>query len=457
MKKTLSLITFCLFAMSFSGQDIAGSWLGTLDMGPSQMRLVFNVLSEDHGYTGTLDSPDQGVTGFPLSRIELDGSKLTITINELGVIYTGTVNSESTHIEGTFKQGLYELTLDLEQGTVTVNRPQEPNPLYPYRCEDVKFENLRDGVTLSGTLTLPAQNGRFPTVILVTGSGPQNRDEEVFGHKPFLVIADHLTRNGIAVLRYDDRGVGESTGIFAGATSEDFTRDALAAFDFLCNRDEIDPARIGIIGHSEGGTIGFMAAARQPELGFVVSMAGSLLPGDSTLVLQNRDILVMQGMDKELADAYAMALRDIYKAKNRHEGDYISENSEEIVKGAAGYQSLPPLMQSNLAEVLAHCDPWLDFFLAYDPSCDIGKTLCPVFAINGRMDVQVAAEANLRHAAKILSESGNDNFTTKIYPGRNHMFQECTTGAFEEYNRIEQTISPEVLDDITRWILEITK
>ncbi|MCD8071618.1 MAG: alpha/beta fold hydrolase, partial [Alistipes sp.] len=328
---------------------------------------------------------------------------------------------------------------------------------YPYRSQEVNFENTQHGVVLAGTLTLPAEKGLYPAVILVTGSGPQNRDEEIFNHKPFLVLADHLTRHGIAVLRYDDCGVVQSTGTFAGATTEDFTCDALAAFEYLKQQEEINPAQIGILGYSEGGTIGFMAAAREPELGFVVSMAGSLLPGDSTLVLQNRNILVMQGMDEELADAYAMALRDIYKAKNHHEREYLSENSEEIVKRAAGYQALPPVMQSSLAELLLESEPWLDFFLSYDPSSDIRSTRCPVFALNGEMDVQVAARANLENAARLLSESRNDKFVTKIYPGRNHMFQDCNTGAFEEYNRIEHTISPEVLDDVTRWILEITK
>ncbi len=357
MRSILCFTILSLLAVTLPAQDITGSWLGNLNAGQSELRLIFNFEAGENGYTGTLDSPDQGVRGIPFAEVDFDGSHISVTIPQMGVTYTGTLIPDGTAIEGIFKQGLYELKLNMERGAIVINRPQESQPPYPYRSREVKFDNPTDGVTLAGTLTLPAETGVYPAVIMVTGSGPQNRDEEILDHKPFLVISDYLTRRGIAVLRYDDRGVAESTGSFSGSTTEDFTRDALAAFDFLRGQDEIDPTRVGVISHSEGGTIAFMMAAREPELGFVVSIAGGLLPGDSTLVLQNRDMLVLSGLDPGLVDSYVTALGEVFRIKNNNDKECIFENMDSFIAGITGFEELPENMQQNLVSLMETYEP----------------------------------------------------------------------------------------------------
>lgn len=455
MKMTLTILCIFLFPLLLTAQEILGSWRGTLEAGGSELIIVFNITKEGDDYQATMDSPDQGVRGIHVSSVEFEDGEVIIQMTNPPFIYKGTYNDGE--IRGTFTQSGMSFPLDLSPGGAEpVLRPQEPQPPFPYRSEEVRFENHAAGVILAGTLTLPATGGKFPAVVMVTGSGPQNRDEEVFDHKPFLVIADHLTRSGIAVLRYDDRGTAESTGSFAGSTSEDFTGDALAGFDFLRRRTDIDPDKIGVIGHSEGGTIGFMMAARQPELAFVVSMAGGILPGDSVLVLQNRDILLAQGMDNNLVGQFVNAVAAMYKIKNSTDVAYVKDNLDQIKERIPGLTGLWEPLQNSIVESLLSTDPWFNYFVKNDPAGDIAKTRCPVFAINGAKDVQVHAENNLSHLTDILRSAGNDNFTTRIYPGLNHLFQQCVTGTVEEYGRIEQTIAPEVLEEMTEWILRIT-
>ena len=286
-------------ALSAFSQDIKGTWYGVLNA--ADLPLVFNISEKDGGYSATMDSPKQGAKGIPMSKVNFENAKLTITYTNAGIEYEGVWQNDS--IVGTFKQNGMTFPLNLsrtEQEPVPVIRPQDPKLPYPYNSENVKFENKQAGITLAGTLTLPKEGENFPVAVLVTGSGPQNRDEELVGHKPFLVLSDYLTRNGIAVLRYDDRGVAESGGNYSTATLDDFVSDATAAVNYLKTRKEIDSKKIGIIGHSYGGTIAFLLASeKNNDLAYIVSMAGVAIPGDSLLRIQRYLLAHAMGISDE--------------------------------------------------------------------------------------------------------------------------------------------------------------
>lgn len=458
--KKLFLFSVCLFSvLPLLGQNIEGSWSGVLEAGPQKLRLNVTITKQDSSYTGTLASPDQNFK-IPFSTVGFNSHDLSFEIKQLGASYKGAIQGD-TLIAGTFTQSGMSFPLSLTREQIVINRPQEPKPPYPYKSENVTFSSKSADVTLAGTLTMPQQGaGKFPAVILVTGSGKQNRDEEVFDHKPFLVISDYLTRNGIAVLRYDDRGAGESTGNFATSTTGDFTEDALGAFDYLARRPEIDHGKIGILGHSEGGTIVFLAAAQQPKVAFVISLAGMAIKGDSLLVIQNRDVLLASGQPADMVEVYCTVLQKCFNVVNSQSNDYIVQNLEQIHSGVLAQndgESLPKAAQENLAAVLTAVtkSPWMRYFLSLDPTPYIKATKCHVLAINGNKDLQVDAKVNLTAIERNLKAVGNSRYTIREYEGLNHLFQHSATGLVAEYGQIEETISPEVLKDITEWILKI--
>lgn len=460
MMRKLFGILLCLFAViAASAQGITGDWGGTLKAGPQLLKIVFHISAADSGYVVTMDSPDQGAFGLSASSVEYRESELSVKWDRLKAAFNGKVEGDS--LKGIFVQGIFPLALNLGRGDYALRRPQEPKPPFPYRSEEVTVYNNQDSATLAGTLTLPEGKGPFPAVVLVTGSGAQNRDEELMGHKPFAVIADYLTRRGIAVLRCDDRGVGGSTGDFAAATTEDFTRDALSAFDYLRIRPEIARKKVGVLGHSEGGTISFMCAAANPEIAFVISLAGAAARGDSLLLTQNRAILKAQGAPDSAADAYVDVLRDIFRLQELFPVEYLQAHSDSLAKvlfpvGPRG--SLPIPMRQNAMTVLTmRQEAWMRYFKRNDPKPYILATRCPVLALNGTKDVQVDAAINLGLIRQYAAESGNKRVTTKAYEGLNHLFQHAVTGSPNEYAQIEETISPEVLADIAAWILEITR
>lgn len=345
-------------------------------------------------------------------------------------------------------------------------RPQEPIPPFPYRSEEVAFENTAAGITLAGTLTMPAEsenkdeNKGFAAVVLLSGSGVQNRDEEIFGHRPFLVLADYLARRGIACLRFDDRGAGGSGGDPATATSADLATDAAAALEYLHTRPEIDHSRTGLAGHSEGAILAFMTAADHPaRTAFVISMAGPGVRGDEISVMQLEDIVVARGVPAEAIPSLA--------AKQRRDLALIIDNSPEVIE--ANIDSIAALMvpgfallpddTKNLArsQIRGSNSPWSRFFMTHDPAEDIEKTKCPVLAIGGDKDLQVRSSVNLVAIGKALEAGGNRGFTAIEYPGLNHLFQTAGTGDPGEYGRIEETFSPQVLEDIADWILKTTR
>jgi dienelactone hydrolase len=319
MKKILILLTLLLTSSTLTAQEITGQWNGVLKVQGTQLRLVFNVNKTDSGYSSTLDSPDQGANGIPVTSSTFGDPTIKFEVANLGIFYTGDL--KENEIIGTFKQSGHEFPLTLSRKPVEKTetiRPQDPMKPYPYYSEDVTFQNVKANISLAGTLTLPEKEGNFPVVILISGSGAQNRDEELLGHKPFLVISDHLTRNGIGVLRYDDRGVGKSEGDFKSATSADFATDVESAIAYLKTRKEIDKQKIGLMGHSEGGLIAPMVASQSEDVSFIVLLAGTGLRGDKIILLQQALIAKADGTSesdiKDATDAFTKAVDMVMKS-----------------------------------------------------------------------------------------------------------------------------------------------
>lgn len=347
--------------------------------------------------------------------------------------------------------------LTISTSAQEIVRPQEPTEPYPYKVEEVTFKNAGAEVTLHGTLTMPAKGRKFPAVVLLTGSGIQNRDEELFGHKPFKLLADYFTRRGMAVLRYDDRGYGESPDTVAEATTADFAADAVAGMEFLRGRKEIDRQRIGLVGHSEGAEIAFMAATAQPaKVAFVVSMAGPGLNGTEISVMQIENILRQRGIPDH-------AVKQMGE-KQRHDLALLTDNTPEFVK--INLDSIARVMVPGFAfqseeikntvrtQILASNGAWARFFMTYDPVEDISRVKVPVLAINGSRDIQVASDANLDVIEAALEKGGNTNYEVIEYEGLNHLFQKAETGSLDEYATLEETFSERVMGDIAKWILE---
>ena len=440
--------------------ELEGSWAGTLKISNVELRIVFNIVKDSSGkLTANLDSPDQGAYGILVDEVIVNDDSIKFIIGVVKGFYAGKIYPDSLMISGIWNQGGMALPLELRktEKVEKLNRPQEPKEPFPYRSEEVKFVNSQAGDTLAGTLTLPDEAGPFTAVILVTGSGPQNRNEELLGHKPFLVLADYLTRNGIAVLRYDDRGVGESTGDFRGATSEDFADDAIAAVEFLKVRNDIN--KIGVAGHSEGGLIAPIVATRSDDVDFIVQIAGTGIRGDSILILQTELIMRASSSDEETIGRDLGIYRQIYTLLS-------SDKDEEIIKQyLAGIldDSYKYLTEEEKVEVGTKeemiemqlrilLSPWFRYFVKYDPYPTLTKVKCPVLAINGEKDLQVPPKENLSAIEKAMKEGGNKNYKIVEMPGLNHLFQHSETGAPIEYGNIEETFSPDAMKVIGDWI-----
>jgi len=447
----LMLSTFSLFA-----QEVTGRWNGVLEVMGNQLELAFHIEKSDSGYTATFDSPAQGAFGIPFTSAAYDAPNLKLTANNIAAVYDGVFKTDS--LIGTWNQGGQSFQLNMFRHKVEKKKPnrlQYPEKPYPYTEELVTFKNETDSLTLSGTLTIPDTSGPHTAVILISGSGPQNRDEEVFGHKPFLVLADHLTRNGIAVLRYDDRGTAQSTGDYNTATSEDFAHDVLSAVEYLTNRKEIDVRHIGLIGHSEGGLIAPMVANDTEDVAFIIMLAGTGVPGKEISLMQARTLTPLDIPDEVAYHRFTE--KSIRIASSDGE---ISVLKEKLTQHYKEYEQvirsmLPEGTDINKfinQEVEISLRPWARFFYNYDPSTELSKLTIPVLSLIGTNDVQVPAEMNHPPIKKALEEAGNKQYTIKKLEGLNHMFQESESGNMMEYAEIEQTFSPVALKEITQWI-----
>lgn len=397
-----------------------------------------------------MDSPAQGAKGIPVDSVSCEGMTVRMAIVKLGVTIEGMWRGDT--MTTVFRQSGLELPLVLTRGAeAEVRRPQEPQPPYPYVCEEVSFPSAAVGLDMHGTLTIPEGDGPFAAVVLVTGSGTQNRDEELMGHKPFKVIADFLTRRGIAVLRYDDREWGRG---YAGATTADYASDALNAAAFLRRDPRMDPARVGIVGHSEGGTIAFMCAARCDSIAFVVSVAGMTIPGRECIVWQNGESLLRAGIPQQTVERYCSVIDAVFKRTADAGRELSAEEAAQAVEeavAAAGAADMPQAMRAELVKSATGATAWFRFFVGYDPSADISRVKCDVLAMNGTRDCQVDAEANLGVLERCKELEGH--LTVRRYDGLNHLFQHCVTGLPDEYYTIEETFSEEALADMADWIV----
>ena len=430
--------------------DIDGAWMGTLDTGSMKLRVVFHIVNTAEGLTATMDSLDQGLNGMAMSAVTRDGAALKIDAKKIGGSFEGKIAADLSSIDGKWSQGGGSLPLLLKPvkntAELELKRPQNPVKPYPYRDEDVSYDNTAQNVTLAATLTLPQGNGPFPAVVLITGSGPQDRDESLLGHKPFLVLSDYLTRHGIAVLRADDRGVGKSTGVFSKATTADFATDTEAGIAYLKTRKEIDPRKIGLIGHSEGGVIAPMIAARNKDVAFIVMMAGTGVPGDQIIPAQSEAIALATGKSAADAAKTAANLRDMMHLVET-EKDEAALQKELKEKMSAEV----PEAQAGM-EVSQFTSVWFRYFITYDPALALRQVKCPVLALNGSLDMQVLPSQNLPPIRQALA--GNKRAEVDELPGLNHLFQTAKTGSPAEYAAIEETISPVALDKIATWILK---
>ena len=429
MRKSLILIGMLLAAV-FSASAQTGTWSGKLDVQGTKLSLVFHLDEENP----TMDSPDQGAKGIPIEVTRSATGSITIKVPSIGATYEGLWLVKQ--IAGTFKQMGASMPLTLMPGKENLNRPQTPQGPFPYAQEEVSFSN--GDAVLKGTLVLPEGCTRnTPVLIMVTGSGLQNRDEVFYEHRPFAVIADAFARAGIATLRYDDRGFGESTGDIINCTTEDLKNDALAGIGLL--RERFD--KVGVIGHSEGGTIALMLAAEK-KADFIVSLAGMVVSGKETLLWQNRIALAAAGVPDETVNTYCKALQEIYEA--RLAGSPLP---------SPGKYDLPATLAQNLSAVSMQIQtPYLKYFLALDVRPLLGDVTCPVLALNGTKDTQVEPESNLGALRNGLSD--NTKNSVEAIEGVNHLFQHCQTGSPNEYREIEETFAPEVLEKLIQWISE---
>ena len=441
-----------------------GTWEGALDLGVMKMRLVFKVQRGDKSdLKATMDSVDQGAKDIPVDIVKVEDGEFKLELTKIGAIFAGKTSEDGKSATGKWKQSgqEYDLVLKRVDKPTELLRPQNPTKPYPYIEEEVTFENpAAKDVKIAGTLTLPKGNGPFPAVVMITGSGPQDRDEAIMGHKPFLVIADYLTRKGIAVLRCDDRGVGKSTGTQKGATSADFATDAFAGVKYLQGRKEIDGKRIGLAGHSEGGLIAPMVAADHPDdVGFIVLLAGPGLPGNEVLIYQSAALL--RAMKTEPAELAVMGKLQSAVMKAAHDIDDEGKFKEAIEAAINNLsddekKALDPAVRKATEDSYKKISqPWMRYFLRFDPRPTLKKVRCPVLAINGELDLQVTPKENLPALAAALKEGGNTSVTIKEFPGLNHLFQHCKTGMPTEYGEIEETFSPEAMELIATWVLKL--
>jgi len=447
-------------------ENLKGEWLGKLTVQAFELRIVFRFTEDSTGALKVfLDSPDQGAKDIPALLTKVSGDSVRIDIKSIMAHYEALLTGD-TLLSGDFNQAGMKLPLTLthQRKAFVLERPQNPKPPFDYEIREVEFVNLENQLTLSGTVTYPKGGGKFPGVVLISGSGPQNRDEELLGHKPFWVIADHLTRHGIAVLRYDDRGFGKSEGLFGEANTLDFASDARAAFSFLKNQSFVDSAKTGLAGHSEGGLIAQILGAGMKDIDFLVLLAAPGIRGDETLLLQAEEISRASGMsEKDISRSqktnkkiYAVLMKEsnqevaadkIKKILQRH----VKKLSQEE-KQAAG------LSEEYIRQMVNQVNSnWFRTFLKIDPVNYLKEITCPVLALNGSLDLQVLPDENLSVIEQTLILAGNPAVTVIEPAGLNHLFQPARTGLPGEYGQIETTFDPAVLQLITDFIIRTTK
>ncbi|MCO4291454.1 alpha/beta fold hydrolase [Solitalea sp. MAHUQ-68] len=465
MKKTLFLIA--LVAVFFNhawaqNNTIAGTWHGAVNVG-IQLRIDFHISNEAGLLKATMDSPDQKAYGIEVDEINLKADTLKLKINRIGFTYSGIYSEDKQIIEGKFSQGglVKELNLSRNESKEVAEKhfPQEPLPPFAYHSEAVSFTNSKDKVNLSGTFSRPQKEGKYPVVVLISGSGPQDRDENISGHKPFLVIADYLTKQGFAVLRFDDRGFGKSTGSFANSSLYNFAGDVVAGIDYLKTRTDVDAKKIILIGHSEGGYIAPMIASKSKDIALIVLLAGPGVKGVEVLQTQNRQILEANNIGKERIDAELQTIKE--------SAEVLASSKDSLAKA----MELKPIFERHWTKVSevektafpsedafvrsrirVWLSPWFSAFVNFDPKPYLEKVKCPVLAMNGTKDIQVYYKENLEALKNALDKGGNKRCTFAAMEGLNHLFQTANKGTVDEYSTLEETFSPKALQLLGDWL-----
>ncbi|MGB2634812.1 MAG: alpha/beta hydrolase [Candidatus Acidiferrum sp.] len=439
--------------------SVEGLWQGALETNGLRLRLQLHVTHDQKGeLIAALDSLDQFVSGLPAAKVSQKDNSFHFEIPSLESTYDGTLDVTKSSITGEWSQSEIKQKLEFKRSDqpLELRRPQTPVKPYPYVEEQVTFSNATAGVSLSGTLTLPKGTGPFSAAVLIAGSGPEDRDGTIANHKPFLVLSDYLTRKGIAVLRYDKRGIGQSTGSADMATTMDLAGDAQCAIAYLKTRKDIDPARIGLIGHSEGAMIAPTIAASSPDLPWVVLLAAPATKGEDTLLNQS-DLIARAG---GLSDAQVLSSLNFDKQAydlvlTEQDSTVVGQKLKALVKESGLDASLPPAALE--AQLHMMTSPWFRYFLAYDPLPELKKTKCPVLAIYGTKDLQVPPKINLPMVQKAFADGGNSHAEVKQLPDLNHLFQHAYTGSPTEYAAIDETFSPDALQMIGEWVTARTK
>jgi len=461
----ISLLIIVAVSSGLAGQNeaeinIEGIWKGPLKIGQSEQGLIV-YLSRDSGGTmkATIDSPDEGIKGIAVKDVKYEKDVLILEI-EPSKNYKGKLSKDGSRIEGKLTTSRMQVPLTLERADEAhpSTRPQDPPKPYPYIAEDVYFTNKEAKVTFAGTLTIPKGKGPFPSALLISGTGQHDRNSAMMDHRPFLVLADHLTCMGIAVLRYDDRGTGYSTGLFSKATTKDFAEDAIAGITYLRSRTEIDHDLIGLVGHSEGSVVAAMVAARLQNIAYVVMLSGMGISGDMTLIRQTEAIAKASGIDEEIIGANISLQKKIYAVlKNSSNHQTLEKKLHNIYLSqvSALGQGINEEMELQIQEHISQVtSPWFLYFVKYDPQADLARVKCPIFILFGEKDLQTPPQFHIPPIKQSFRPNGTSQTTVKIMPGLNHLFQNAETGLVSEYNKISETISPSVLQLIGEWILE---
>ena len=458
------LLSLSANSYSQSAKKFEGNWRGVLNVGVD-LRIVVHIKEDSlHNFYSTLDSPDQSAFGIKADETLIKSEEITISIRNLNATLTGLLINDTT-IDGTLTQGTsIPLHLTKTDIVTVLKRPQTPKPPFPYKSEDVEYDNKTKSLHYGATITIPPGKGPFPAAVLITGSGPQNRDEEIFEHKPFAIIADDLTRNGFVILRVDDRGVGKSTGNFNLATSADFANDVNVAVDYLRSRPEVDLKRIGLIGHSEGGMIAPIVATQRKDIDYIVLLAAPGIKIDQLMAEQNAAILRSSGISEKASLAFQVMYKEIINqiihAPDTAAGKKAAEASMQKWISATDGAIIEELKFTNKDGRREYINaiseglyvPWLRYFLAYDPQPSLQKLKIKVLALNGSKDLQVISKTNLAGIESSLKKSNSKTFEVKEMEGLNHLFQTCKTCTVAEYGQLEESFSPEALRVIREWL-----
>ena len=448
-------------AISAQTSRIAGDWQGSLKIQSFELRIVFHLqVTKEGNWKATMDSPDQGASGIVVDSVYFENETGRLVVGAVRGEYEGKLDPGDSLMNGVWRQSGMSFPLNLKKTAepVVVKRPQEPKPPYPYNEEDVSFPNAEAGITLGGTLTFPKSGGPFAAAVLISGSGQQDRDENIFNHKPFKVIADYLSRNGIAVLRYDDRGKGGSSGDFASATTMNFASDAKAAVAYLRTRKEVDRGKIGLIGHSEGGLVAPMVASTSRDVAYIVLLAGPSISGKDIILLQDSLISLANGVSVDKIRKNQDLGKKMYSIiESEKDTSLLKDKLRKFMRSASAELGDTTVTEDQREagierSVQQISSPWFRFFLFYDPVPALEKVRCPLLALNGEKDLQVPARVNLEGIKLAVLQGGNSHVTATMLPDLNHLFQHATTGSPVEYARIEETFAPEALSTIKVWI-----